>query len=553
MRWLRGLLFLIAAALPAQAQNTLPSANWGDMIYRGPAVWTQLAPGVTFGPYWYLRTNGPNQAPSWEQWTYPAQATNTILGNVSGVNAAPIPILPTQFLDVVAYDVLKPQADPGTILYRGIGSLGWQKLPPGTAGQVLNTGGLTTPPFWSNVAGSDLNAICTTQGAVLYRNASSWVCLTPGTNGQFLTTAGAAANPAWTTGGTVFSVGLSMPAQFSVAGSPVTGTGTFAVTLANQTANTIWAGPATGAAAAPAFRALVNADIPVPTLSALGGVQAVSPVANQWINSINTSGVPQLSQPSFADLTGTITVAQGGTAITSYAVGDLIQATGATTLSPLAAVATGNALISGGVTTASSWGKIGLTTHISGILPLANGGTGVALTDPNADRIMFWDDSAGAVEWLTVSTGLDITNTTLTAVQASTSVAGIGQWASTADYRANTASRVLTTDQVWASADYVSLTSATNITIDFSAGFNFTVSLAHNATLGAPSNTKNGQTGVIYVVQTAGSNTMAYNAVYKWAGGTACTLSTAAAAVDRLTYIVRSSTFIDISCVKDIK
>lgn len=46
---------------------------------------------------------------------------------------------------------------------------------------------------------------------------------------------------------------------------------------------------------------------------------------------------------------------------------------------------------------------------------LADGGTGASLTDPNADRIMFWDDSAGAVDWLTVSTGLTISGTTLTA------------------------------------------------------------------------------------------------------------------------------------------
>ncbi len=70
------------------------------------------------------------------------------------------------------------------------------------------------------------------------------------------------------------------------------------------------------------------------------------------------------------------TVDRGGTNITSYAVGDLLYASGTTTLSKLADVATGNALISGGVTTAPSWGKIGLTTHVSGTLPVANGGTG---------------------------------------------------------------------------------------------------------------------------------------------------------------------------------
>jgi len=46
---------------------------------------------------------------------------------------------------------------------------------------------------------------------------------------------------------------------------------------------------------------------------------------------------------------------------------------------------------------------------------LADGGTGASLTDPNADRIMFWDDSAGAVTWLTAGTGLTITGTTIEA------------------------------------------------------------------------------------------------------------------------------------------
>lgn len=65
----------------------------------------------------------------------------------------------------------------------------------------------------------------------------------------------------------------------------------------------------------------------------------------------------------------------GGTGQTSYAVGDLLYANTTTSLAKLADVATGNALISGGVSTAPAWGKIGLTTHVSGVLPVANGGT----------------------------------------------------------------------------------------------------------------------------------------------------------------------------------
>lgn len=73
---------------------------------------------------------------------------------------------------------------------------------------------------------------------------------------------GTAWAPSVAAAGTVTSVGLTVPAIFSVAGSPVTASGTLAVTLATQTANTVWAGPTTGGAVAPTFRALVAADIP---------------------------------------------------------------------------------------------------------------------------------------------------------------------------------------------------------------------------------------------------------------------------------------------------
>ena len=62
--------------------------------------------------------------------------------------------------------------------------------------------------------------------------------------------------------GTVTSVGLSLPSIFTVSGSPVTTSGTLTGSLATQTANTIFAGPTSGGAAAPSFRALVAADLP---------------------------------------------------------------------------------------------------------------------------------------------------------------------------------------------------------------------------------------------------------------------------------------------------
>lgn len=65
------------------------------------------------------------------------------------------------------------------------------------------------------------------------------------------------------TGGTVTSIGLSMPAEFSVGSSPITGAGTIAVTKATQAMNTVWAGPVGGVDAVPTFRELSAVDLPV--------------------------------------------------------------------------------------------------------------------------------------------------------------------------------------------------------------------------------------------------------------------------------------------------
>lgn len=63
-------------------------------------------------------------------------------------------------------------------------------------------------------------------------------------------------------GGTVTSVGLSAPSIFTVSGSPVISAGTLTFSLNTQSANTVFAGPSSGPAAAPTFRPLVAGDIP---------------------------------------------------------------------------------------------------------------------------------------------------------------------------------------------------------------------------------------------------------------------------------------------------
>jgi hypothetical protein len=165
------------------------------------------------------------------------------------------------------------------------------------------------------------------------------------------------------------------------------------------------------------------------TIASAGALSSFSAGTTGFTPSTPTTGAIVLS--------GTLIAANGGTGFASYAVGDLLYANTTTTLAKLADVATGNALISGGVSTAPSWGKIGLTTHVSGTLPIANGGTN-ATTTPTAGAVAYGTGTAydftavgtsgqvltsagtGAPTWTTPTTG------TVTAVTATAPVASSG-------------------------------------------------------------------------------------------------------------------------------
>lgn len=68
-------------------------------------------------------------------------------------------------------------------------------------------------------------------------------------------------------------------------------------------------------------------------------------------------------------------------------------------------------VLSGGTLAIASGGAL----TVADGLPLASGGTGASLSDPGADRLLFWDDSAGTITWLTAGTGLTLSGTTLSA------------------------------------------------------------------------------------------------------------------------------------------
>jgi len=125
-----------------------------------------------------------------------------------------------------------------------------------------------------------------------------------------------------------------------------------------------------------------------------------------------TNVVSQITQLPSLTLATALAATSGGTGQSSYAVGDLLYASTTTALSKLADVATGNALISGGVSTAPAWGKIGLTTHVSGTLPVANGGTGD--TTYTNGQLLIGNTTGNTLTkaTLTAGSGITITNGT---------------------------------------------------------------------------------------------------------------------------------------------
>ena len=222
-------------------------------------------------------------------------------------------------------------------------------LAAGTSGQVLSTNGASAPTW---IGPSDfLDNITTTQGSLLYRNATSWVNLGPGTAGQVLQTGGASANPSWLN-------------QSSIAAGSAT-------TATSATTSTNLAGGGAGF---------------VPYQSGSGATSFVSAGTSGQVLTSNGTSAPTWTTPTaYATVTDDTTTnatryplfaaTTAGNLTTEYVSSTKYQfnpSTGVLTATSFTGAGTG---LTG---TASGLSIGGNAANVTGVVAASNGGTGVS-------------------------------------------------------------------------------------------------------------------------------------------------------------------------------
>jgi len=214
-----------------------------------------------------------------------------------------------------------------------------------------------------------------------------------------------------------------------------------------------------------------------------------------------TTGLtPSTATSGAVTLAGTLAIANGGTGLTALG-------TGVQTAIGVNVGTAGAVVVNGGALGTPSSGTV---TNLTGTASININGT-VGATTP----------TTGA--FTTLSASSTVSGTGFTSYFASPPALGT---TAPAEVKATTgwAANLALTDAA---------TVAWNTATSQVATFTF---VSTNRTMGAPTNLKDGAFYALAVIQNGGSNTLTFNSVFKWASGTAPTLSTAAGAKDYFTF-----------------
>ena len=184
-----GLSSLIDTVFTASAQGTV--------LYRGASNWVALGPG-TNGQF--LTSGGAAANVSWT--TGASSGVTSITFGSTGLTpstASTGAVTVAGTLGVGFGGTGFATYSIGDTIYAS-GATAFTKRAIGSAYQISAVNAGATAPTWQGLSSLIDNALsASTQGQVLYRNASAWVPLAVGTSGQVLTSGGAGANISWTT------------------------------------------------------------------------------------------------------------------------------------------------------------------------------------------------------------------------------------------------------------------------------------------------------------------------------------------------------------------
>lgn len=233
-----------------------------------------------------------------------------------------------------------------------------------TSGQILigNAGGTYTAASISTGTG-----ISSAAGSGSITLSNTGVTSVAGTTNQL------------TVSGATGAVTLSLPSNVSIGGINLSGLTASSFVYVDASKNI-------ASAAATDGQLMIGRTGNTPVLASIGTGSGISVAGGAGSITISNTGVlsisggvtgltPNIGTTGNVTLSGVLNVANGGTGFINYTTGDILYANSATTLAKLSDIAAGNVLISNGIGLAPSYGKVGLSTHISGVLPVANGGT----------------------------------------------------------------------------------------------------------------------------------------------------------------------------------